>query len=226
MKKLLVILILSGTIFSCNTGKEIAAKKAILTETPIEVEATCFGISSNQMSKEELEKQIVVSVEVQEFQTEEGIEKSVLIAPPAKASANSSSLQGALVRDFQIDGDNALEFPDGSHFLIKSVTEFMEGSCPQEINANIKTESGLLFTLAFILRESGLYTPVVDLENNNYVIENDMYRTTDVVTGKKLWIRNINFRLDKLYLIQRRKDTREVEQTKGYAKPGTNTKKS
>lgn len=205
----LFFLVILVTLVSCGNQKKALDSVIENQETTfVEIPATCREISNHQITQTEFQSGLVVSVKTQ---------GKVMIAPPAQVNAESQVEEGGLVRIFKIDGENAIEFENNSHFLITE-TSVYEGTCPDIITAQIASEKGTVFTLKFVLN-NGYYEPAVDYENGEYITQNGMYRTKDQITDSVLWIKNPSFRLGVLYISEKRSDSRKVEFTKGYQKP-------
>jgi hypothetical protein len=214
MKKIFFLLVFPLLIVSCKSSSDTVKEK----ETQIlfeEVPANCRGISTNNITQSEFEAGLIVSVKAN---------GKVLIAPPAQLNANSKVEEGGLIREFMIDGENALTFDSqggDTHFQVTQTASYQPGACPDYIDALITSKEGTTFTLRFILNE-GRYVPEIDYENGNYIFQNGMYRTKDAQTGQELWIKNAQFSLGVIYLDERRFDERKVEKTKGFKPPKTN----
>ena len=229
MKKLIILSSFLVAMSSCVTQKD-AVEGGNSVKNFEEVPCTCSGISGKKLTKDELLKQLVVSIYVKSISVGDLKEGSVLLAPPVSVDPNSYGENGALIRELQIDGEAGIIFNSGSHFLITSVSDFETGKCPKYITANIKskneeTEVEKVFTLKFqqSSSRSDYYVPVVSYENGSPVVKRQMYKALDRATQKDLWIQNKDFRLDKLYLLVKKEDNRDdTERTKGYSNPNGN----
>jgi hypothetical protein len=226
MKKILfLMMIVSLCITSCS--------KRVYPEMPIEqkpeyVEVSCTaqgitfptfkGNKIPSITKEELIGS-VVSLETGG--------NPITITPLAQVNSSSKHEEGAIVREFDVNGNNPILIYNQSGWLITDAVYTGEKPFPDYIMAETKTESNRTVCKKFLINSSGRFFDFISFENGKPVQEATGYKFIDQCTQEVAFTSNPRVYLDKIFIRVDGMDNRNLEKTKGYKlpnQPGNNYK--